>query len=90
MPRKRISANLRWATFTPVARIAVCPVLEQHVAEFVGERTALPHGVPGACDTDKYGSADRVPHGQTMLVRTYVKHGHINPGRLFDDRHKIA
>ena len=60
------------------------------MAEFVGKRTALPHGVPGTCDTDKYGSADRVPHGQAMLVRARVKHSHINPGRLLDDRHKIT
>lgn len=63
MPRKRISANLRRATVTPVVRVAVCPVLEQHMAEFVGERTALPHGIPGTRHTDEHGSADRVPHG---------------------------
>src|SRR5260370_37319445 len=90
MPRKRISANLRRAAVAPVARIAVYPVLEQDVAQFVGQRTALPHGVPGARDTNEYGSASWIPHCQTMLVWAHVKHGHVDSSRLFDDLQKIT
>src|SRR5260370_71781 len=90
MPRKRISANLRRAAVAPVARIAVYPVLEQDVAQFVGQCTALPHGIPGARDTNEYGSASWVPHCQTMLVWARVEHGHVDPSRLFDDLQKIT
>jgi hypothetical protein len=86
----RIRANLRRATVTPVARTAVYPVPEQNVAQFVGKRAALPHGVPGPHNTNKHGSASWIPHCQTMLVRADVKHGHVDPGRLFDDLQKIT
>lgn len=51
---------------------------------------ALPHRVPGPRDTDENGPASRIPHGQPMLVRAGVKHSHVDPGRLFDDRHEIT
>jgi hypothetical protein len=90
MPRERVSANLRRATVTPVAPIVVYPVLEQDMAQFVGQRAALAHGVPGARHTNEYSSSRWVPHCQTMLVWAHVKHGHVDPGRLFDDLHKIT
>src|SRR6202011_2597381 len=37
---KGVGSNLRMVSVTPVARSAVRPVLEQHVAEFVSERAA--------------------------------------------------
>jgi len=70
MPRERVSADLRRITVTPVACIAVCPVLEQDVPELVSKRAALPHRVPGTRDTDVHGPAYGIPHGQTMLVWT--------------------
>jgi hypothetical protein len=56
----------------------------------VRKRAALTHGIPGPCDTDEYGPANRIPHCQAMLVRAGVKHGHADPSRLFDDRHEIT
>ena len=56
----------------------------------MGEGTALPHGVPGARDTNDYGLASWIPHCQTVLVRTCVKHGHVDRSRLFDDLQKIT
>jgi hypothetical protein len=90
MPRKGIRANLRRATVAPVACVAVYPILEQDVAQFVGKRTALPHGVPGARDTDEYSSAGWIPHCQAMLVWAHVKHGHVDPSCLFDDLQKVT
>src|SRR6266849_784817 len=90
MPRKRIRANLRLAAVTPVARVAVHPVLEEDVPQFVGKRAALPHGVPAARDTDEHGLASWIPHCQTMLVWTHVKHGHIDPSRLLDDLQEVT
>ena len=60
------------------------------MTEFVGKRAALPHGVPGPRDTDEYGPAGWIPHCQAMLVWASVKHGHVDPSRLFDDRHEIT
>ena len=71
-------------------RIVVCPVLEQHVAKFVGERAALSHRVRGARDADEHGVARWVAHRQAVFVRADVEHGHVDPGRLLDDRHKIT
>src|SRR6266705_699958 len=90
MARERISANLRRAAVAPVARITVYPVFEQDVTQFVGQGAALPHGIPGARDTNEYGFANWVPHCQTMLVWTHVKHSNVDPGRLFDDLQKVT
>src|SRR6185437_3778337 len=90
MPRKRISANLRRAASAPVTCVIVYPIFEQDVTQLVGQSTALPHGVPGASDTNDYSFASWVPHCQTMLVWTHVKHGHVDPGRLFDNLQKIT
>jgi len=90
MPRERIRANLRRATVAPVACVTVYPILEQDVAQLVGKRTALPHGAHGARDTDEYSSASWIPHCQAMLVWAHVKHGHVDPGRLFNDLQKVT
>ena len=90
MPRERVSANLRRVSVTPVACICVCPILEQDVTKFVGKRAALPHRIPGTRNTDVHSFAGWIPHSQTMLVRADVKHRHVDPSRLFDNRHQIA
>jgi len=60
------------------------------MTEFVSERAALPHGVPGTRDTYEYGPADWISHCQAMLVRAAIKHGNVDPSRLFDDSHEIT
>jgi hypothetical protein len=90
MPRKCVSADLRRTPVTPVCSVAVYPVLEQDVAKLVGKRTALPHGISGARDTDEHGSTSWIPHSQAMLVWTHVNDGHVDPCCLFDDRQKIT
>lgn len=59
-------------------------------AQLVRQRTALPHGVPGAGDTNEDSSANRIPHCKAVLVWAHVKHGHVDPGRLFDELQKIT
>jgi hypothetical protein len=85
MTSERVSTDLCRVTVTPVARIAIRPVLEQDVTEFVSQRAALSHGIAGPSDTDEYGPADWIPHCQAMLVRASVKHSHVDPGCLLND-----
>ena len=90
MPSERVCADLCRVTVTPVARIAIRPVLEQDMTEFMSERAALPHGVPGPGDTDEYGPADGVSHGEAVLIWASVKHSNVDPSCLFDDGYEIT
>ena len=90
MPSERVSTDLCRVAVTPVAGVTVRPVFEKDMTEFVGKRAALPHRVPGTCDTDEYGPAGRISHGQAMLIRADIKHSNIDPSSLFDDRYEIT
>jgi hypothetical protein len=60
------------------------------VAEFMGERAALPHRVPRARDPDEDGPACRVAYCHAVLVGTRVEHRDVDVGRLLDDRRQVA
>jgi len=60
------------------------------MTEFVGQRAALPHRIPGACDTNEYGVTSGIPHRQAVLIRTGIEYRNVDPGGLFNDRNEVA
>lgn len=85
-----VGPDLLVAPGGPVPRVAVEPVSEQHVPEFVRECAALPHRIGRRGHADEHGAALGVAHRQPVLVRLRIQNRNVVPGDLLDDGDEIA